>query len=119
MGPQGPGGGGTSPAAPGRPDRSGKEARGRIVTGLALEMARIAIPLLGNSEDGIELANFVAKFGKRFVKPPQDLGQSELKFMGSQLFGGGGAPPGAQAPPQGGASGGMPPTPPIPTPMAA
>ena len=74
------------PAQPGQPDRGGKEARGKVVAGLGLELLRIAIPLLGNSEDGQSLAEVVAKLGKRFVKPAADLGQSEMKFMGSQLY---------------------------------
>ena len=74
------------PAQPGQPDRGGKEARGKVVAGLGLELLRIAIPLLGNSEDGQSLAEVVAKLGKRFVKPASDLGQAEMKFMGSQLY---------------------------------
>lgn len=74
------------PAQPGQADRGGKEARGKVVAGLGLELLRIAIPLLGNSEDGQSLAEVVAKLGKRFVKPAADMGQSEMKFMGSQLY---------------------------------
>ncbi len=74
------------PALPGQADRGGKEARGKVVAGLGLELLRIAIPLLGNSEDGQSLAEVVAKLGKRFVKPATDLGQAEMKFMGSQLY---------------------------------
>jgi len=74
------------PALPGQADRGGKEARGKVVAGLGLELLRIAIPLLGNSEDGQSLAEVVAKLGKRFVKPAADMGQAEMKFMGSQLY---------------------------------
>lgn len=74
------------PAQPGQADRGGKEARGKVVAGLGLELLRIAIPLLGNSEDGQSLAEVVAKLGKRFVKPASDMGQAEMKFMGSQLY---------------------------------
>lgn len=109
------------PALPGQADRGGKEARGKVVAGLGLELLRIAIPLLGNSEDGQSLAEVVAKLGKRFVKPASDMGQAEMKFMGSQLypapqgnamqvpgaiqqqFGAMGMKPGGAAPPPGGA----------------
>ena len=74
------------PALPGQADRGGKEARGKVVAGLGLELLRISIPLLGNSEDGQALAEVVAKLGKRFVKPASDMGQAEMKFMGSQLY---------------------------------
>lgn len=74
------------PALPGQQDRGGKEARGKVVAGLGLELLRISIPLLGNTEDGQALAEVVAKLGKRFVKPEADLGQAEMKFMGSQLY---------------------------------
>lgn len=112
--PQGPSAGGTSPAAPAQPERGGKEARGRVVAGLALELARVAIPLLGNSQDGVDLAKFVSTFGKRFVKPPEDLGKSELQFMQSQIF-----PTGAQGGPPGGGPPPMPGAPPLPAQAAA
>jgi len=112
---QQPQAGGTSPAAPAQADRSGKEARGKVVAGLGLEMMRVAIPLLGNTPLGQRVAEAVAKLGREITKPPADLGQSELKFMGSQLYGGGG--PGGAAGPQG-ARPGMPPTPPAPPMMA-
>lgn len=87
-------------------DRSGKQARGKVVAGLGLEMLRIAIPLLGGDKLGQVVADCVAKLGREVSKPPQDLGESELKFMQSQLAGGGG-PAGGGAP----KPGGMPPTP--------
>src|SRR3989442_1594730 len=102
---------GTAPAAPATQDRSGKEARGKIVAGLGLEMMRIAIPLLGNTPLGQRVAEVVAKLGREIAKPPQDLGQSELKFMGSQLYPGGPGPA-PQGPPP--AMPGPPPVPPAP-----
>lgn len=87
---------GAAPAmpGPGQMQQGGKEARGKVVAGLGLEMLRISIPLLANSEDGQAVIEAVAKLGKRFVKPAEDLGQAELKFMGSQMFGGGAGGPG-------------------------
>jgi hypothetical protein len=87
-------------------DRAGKEARGKVVAGLGLEMLRISIPLIGNTDLGHEIAITVGKLGRRLQKPPEDLGQSELKFMGSQLY------PPPQAPAE--KAGGLPPTPPPP-----
>ena len=101
--------GGTAPAMPQQADRGGKEARGKIIAGLALELARISIPMLGNTELGQEIASFVAKIGRRLSKPPQDLGQSELKFMGSQLW-----PPAQSGGADGAARPAMPPPPPPP-----
>jgi hypothetical protein len=91
---------GTAPAMPGQVQSSGKEARGKVIAGLGLEMLRIAIPLLGNTPDGLAVVEVVAKLGKKFAKPAADLQKSELTFMQSQLGGGGGgmpAGPGAQA----------------------
>ena len=102
---------GTAPAAPQKADRGGKEARGKIVAGIGLEMLRIAIPLLGNSPLGLMVAQSVAKLGREITKPPQDLMQSEMTFMQQQLAAGGGGQPGPAAGPA------MPPTPPAP-PMA-
>jgi len=75
----------TAPAMPNAPQLGGKELRGRTVAGLALELLRMSMPMLGNSEDGQAVAEVVAKLGRKFAKPPQDLAQSELKFMQSQL----------------------------------
>lgn len=77
---------GMGAAMPNAPQRGGKEARGKVVAGLGLELLRMAIPLLGMSEDGQAVTEVVAKLGKKFGKPPQDLGQSEMKFMQSQLY---------------------------------
>ena len=100
-----------SPAPPGAaspmaPKQGGQEARGRVMAGLGLELLRMAIPLFGNSPDGQAIVEVVAKLGKKFVKPPADLGAAELKFMGSQLGQGGPKPAGP--------GGGMPPPPPPP-----
>src|SRR6266446_571614 len=89
---------GTAPAAPRTPDRGGKEARGKIVAGLGLEMLRIAIPLLGNTPLGIRVSEMVARLGKEITKPAADLGQSEMTFMQQQLFPGGGSPGGGPGP---------------------
>lgn len=67
--------------------KGGQEARGKIIAGLATELARIAIPMFPKeSPMGIALAETAAKLGKIFAKPPEDLGQAELKFMGQQLY---------------------------------
>lgn len=67
--------------------KGGQEARGKIIAGLATELARIAIPMFPKeSPMGIALAEVAAKLGKIFAKPPEDLGQAELKFMGQQLY---------------------------------
>jgi hypothetical protein len=67
--------------------KGGQEARGKVIAGLALEMARMAIPLFPKeSTMAIMLAEIAAKMGKEFAKPPEDLGQAELKFMGQQLY---------------------------------
>jgi hypothetical protein len=113
---------GTAPAMPGQVQSSGKEARGKVIAGLGLEMLRIAIPLLGNTPDGLAVVEVVAKLGKKFAKPAADLQKSELTFMQSQLGGGGGPMAGAgaqgpQAPPQMPAPGAMPAPPAMP--MAA
>lgn len=77
------------------------------MAGLALQLLRMAIAHLGNTKEANDVASAVAKLGRTFPPPPADLGQAELKFMGSQL--------GAQGPPAGGAApGGMPPRPPMP-----
>ena len=113
--PQGPMG--TSPAMPGKVPQDGKIARGKVVAGLGLEMLRVSIPLLGNSEEGLLVTEVTAKLAKRFMKPPEDLGKSELGFMQSQLFGQGGPAGGA---PGGAAPGGAPPQQvPSPAPMPA
>lgn len=102
-----PGPGGTSPAMPQQADRGGKEARGKVVAGLGLEMLRIAIPLLGNSKMGLIVSECVSKLGREVSKPPADLGAAELKFMESQLGAGGAGPQGGAPKPMQG----MPPTP--------
>ena len=67
--------------------KGGQEARGKVVAGLALEMARLAITMFPKeSPMAIALAETAAKLGKIFQKPEQDLGQAELKFMGQQLY---------------------------------
>lgn len=67
--------------------KGGQEARGKLLAGLGVEMLRIAIPMFPKESDfGITLAEVSAKLGKMFAKPPADLGQAELKFMGSQLY---------------------------------
>lgn len=67
--------------------KGGTEARGKIVAGLGLEMIRHAISMFPKDSDfSITLSEMSAKLGKMFKKPPQDLGQAELKFMGSQLY---------------------------------
>lgn len=67
--------------------KGGQEARGKIIAGLALELARTAIPMFPKeSPMAIMLAEIAAKMGKEFAKPPEDLGQAELKFMGQSLY---------------------------------
>ena len=74
------------PAAAPQP-KGGQEARGKIIAGLATELVRIAIPLFPKeSPMGIALAETAAKLGRIFAKPPEDLGQAELKFMSQQLY---------------------------------
>ena len=93
---------GTAPAMPGPmgAQQDGKIARGKVVAGLGLEMLRIAIPLLGNTEEGLLVTEVSAKLAKRFVKPPKDMQQSELTFMQSQLGGQSSADQGAPSPQQ-------------------
>ena len=67
--------------------KGGQEARGKIVAGLGLEMVRAAISMFPKESDfAIALAETAAKLGKLFQKPDHDMGQAELKFMGSQLY---------------------------------
>ena len=67
--------------------KGGQEARGKVVAGLGLEMVRMAISMFPKESDfAIALAETAAKLGKLFQKPDQDMGQSELKFMQSQLY---------------------------------
>jgi len=67
--------------------KDGQEARGKILAGLGLETIRRAIPMFpADSSLGIMLAEVTAKLGKEFAKPPEDLGQAELKFLQSQLY---------------------------------
>ncbi len=67
--------------------QGGKEARGKIVAGLGLEMVRMAIAMFPKESDmAIALAETAAKLGKHFKKPEEDMGAAELKFMGSQLY---------------------------------
>ncbi len=76
----------TDPAMMPQP-KGGQEARGKVVAGLALEMARLAITMFPKeSPMAIALAETAAKLGRIFQKPEQDLGQAELKFMGQQLY---------------------------------
>jgi hypothetical protein len=67
--------------------KAGQEARGKVVAGLGLEMVRMAISMFPKESDmAIALSETAAKLGKMFQKPDQDMGQAELKFMGSQLY---------------------------------
>ncbi len=67
--------------------KGGQEARGKVVAGLGLEMVRMAISMFPKESDmAIALSETAAKLGKMFQKPDQDMGQAELKFMGSQLY---------------------------------
>jgi hypothetical protein len=67
--------------------KGGQEARGDIVAGLGLEMIRMAQAMYpGTSEKGILLAEVSAKLGRGFKKPPQELGEAELKFMHQSLY---------------------------------
>jgi hypothetical protein len=93
---------GTAPAMPGPMGarQDGRVARGKIVAGMMLELGRIAIPMLGNTEEGLLVTEVVAKLAKRFMKPPKDLQQSEFQFIQSQLGGQGGADQGAPPPQQ-------------------
>lgn len=101
---------------PGGVQQSGKQARGRVGVGMALEMLRIFSPMLGPTDEGVLVDEVVAKLSRKFRRPPQDLMASELKFMGSQL-GVDGAGPQAQQAPQGPPQ--IPSPAPPPMPMAA
>lgn len=100
---------GTAPAMPGQVQQGGKEARGKILGGMALEVARLAMMQYpASSPDAVFLSEIIAKMGKRFSRPQADMMQSELKFMGSQL--------GAEGGPQGAPSPQGPPAPQMPSP---
>lgn len=76
--------GNTSPAIMAGP-KPGNNAKGEVIAGLALALLEMAIPMLG-ADRKIIAEEAHLKLLKEFSKPPQDLGQAELKFMGSQLY---------------------------------
>jgi hypothetical protein len=78
-----------APAMPGPGDggKPGKEQRGRVLAGLGLHVLTIALPILGpTSPEGAAVADAISKLGKTFAKPPADIGQSEMKFLNSQMY---------------------------------
>lgn len=80
------------------PELEGKEARGRVLAGLALEILATSIPMLGKSEDAVVVADAYNKLLKKFAKPPADMGEAELKFIGSQIYPQAQSAPGQAAP---------------------
>lgn len=86
--------GSTAPAMVAPQQKGGKDMRGKVVAGLAMELLAIALPMLSQSkgqdgrpsEDAVAVSDAYNKLLKHFAKPPADLGQSELKFMQSQLY---------------------------------
>ena len=73
----------------------GQQARGKVIAGIGAQMIREAASMFPiDSDENVSLTKSSLELAKMFMKPPEDLGMAELKFMASQLWGqgGGGSP---------------------------